>query len=850
MKIVVRSLMLAALVLFALPFSAPATEFANGKFYSAGTNPSAIVVADFNGDGKPDIAVVNTASNNVSMLLGNGDGTFQAAKNFDAGGSFPTIVAADFNADGKLDLGLFHPGDGNSIVGAVSILFGNGDGTFQSPKVTSLSISSVSMAAGDFNGDKKCDLILSNADPTTGNITIEILAGSGDGTFRAAQTVVGGVGSASVLVADFNNDGKLDLAVVNGPGVQALLGKGDGTFQTSGTASVADGFSVNSIVIGDINNDGKMDLIVDSRMSQSCGSTCENTTQHVSVFFGQGNGSFGSEILFYIGAAHHQLFGSTSTLINDLVVGDFNGDGKADVGDQAGSFEIRLSNGDGTFTPAIGFQNSGLDALAADLNGDKLADVVIPELLNNGVLVLINDSPTSGADLGIVSSGTSGGNFGVGMNFSYSADVLNEGPQDATNVVFTDTLPAGVTFVSATSTIGTCTQSKGVVTCDVGLLANRFDVRITIEATPTATGSITNQMSVSATQADLAPANNSASQTDNVLPVFTLTVSKLGTGSGTVSAQGGISCGNTCSAQYTSGKHVIVAQNADANSTFEGWGGACSGNVACAVTMTGDMIVTATFTRNPMLTVNFAGGGTGTVAAADGSLTCSSTQPNCSASYGPGTSVSLQASPTGGSTFTGWSGACSGKDPAQCSVTLNADATVTATFTLPPDFKFNPASTSLTLQRGHQATDVLSISEQGGFTSAIQLSCSVTGPSPTPACMLSPSSIPAGANSPSSTLTLDASALAAARVARPPGPAGFLAALLSFGLLGCVMAGRFEKRTRQQIAALLLFAMMLLSAACGGGGGTAQPQSQSYTVTVTGASPPVQHSTSISVIVQ
>ena len=849
MKFAGRNIILIALLSLSFPFSAAATEFANGKSYPAGTSPSAIAIGDFNGDGKPDIAVLNSGSNNVSILLNNGDGTFQTAKNFNAGGRFQTIVAADFNADGKLDLALFQPGDGNSVVGAVSILFGNGDGTLQAPKLASLSISSAGMAAADFNGDKKADLILSNADPTTGNIIIEILAGNGDGTFKAAQTVLSGAGGTSVSVADFNNDGKLDLAVVTGAGVQALLSKGDGTFQPGGTATIQSGFSVNSFVVGDLNGDGKMDLVVDSRMSQSCGSFCGNTSQRVSAFFGQGTGSFGSEILFYTGSAHRQLVGSTSSLINDLVAGDFNGDGKSDVGDQAASFEIRLSNGDGTFTPPIAFQNSGGGAVAADLNGDHLSDLLIPDPFNNAVLVLINDSPTAGADLGIINSGPSGVNLGVGMNFSYSADVLNEGPQDATNVVFTDTLPSGVTFVSATGTIGTCAQSKGIVTCDVGLLSNRSDAQISITVTPTATGSITNNMSVSGTQPDLALANNSASQTDTVLPVFTLTVSKQGTGSGTVSAQGGISCGSTCAAQYISGKRVILIQSADANSTFQGWGGACSGNSACAVTMNSDMTVTGTFALNPLLTVKFAGGGAGTVAATDGSLSCSNAQANCSAAYAPGTPVSLQATPSGGSTFTGWSGACSGVDPMQCSVTLNANATITATFTLSPDFKFNPASMSLTVQRGHQATDVLSISEQGGFSSAISLSCNVTGPSPTPGCSLSPSSIPAGANSPSSTLNLDASRLAAARAPRPAGPGRIFASLLPFALVGCLLAGRFEKRTRQQIAALILFAVLVLSAACGGGG-AAQPQAQNFTVTVTGAGGGLQHSTIISVIVQ
>src|SRR5262249_11436475 len=153
---------------------------------------------------------------------------------------------------------------GNSSAGKISILLGNGDGTFGAAKVSSLTTDSVGMSAGDFNGDKKSDLIISSEAPATGNRAIQLLIGNGDRTLQAAKSIVADSGSrhVGVAVSDFNNDGKSDLAIATSTGVQALLGNGDGTFQPGGTAAVESAFNVNSFVVGDINGDGKEDLVV------------------------------------------------------------------------------------------------------------------------------------------------------------------------------------------------------------------------------------------------------------------------------------------------------------------------------------------------------------------------------------------------------------------------------------------------------------------------------------------------------------------------------------------------------------------------------------------------------------
>ena len=172
--------------------------------------------------------------------------------------------------------------------------------------------------------------------------------------------------------------------------------------------------------------------------------------------------------------------------------------------------------------------------------------------------------------------------------------------------------------------------------------------------------------------------------TFNTTPVqFTLTVGEAGTGSGTVSSSpSGISCPTTCSANYNSGTPVTLTATAGTGSTFAGWSGACSGTGSCSVTMSAAQSVTAMFNSTPVqfaLTVTEAGTGSGTVTSSPSGISCPTT---CSANYNSGTPVTLTAAPGTGSTFTGWSGACSGAG--SCSVTMSQARAVTATFNTTP----------------------------------------------------------------------------------------------------------------------------------------------------------------------
>ena len=200
--------------------------------------------------------MANQDDGTISVLLGNGDGTFQSQQVFSAGATSLSVATADFNGDGYLDLAVgYTTMDGSS---GVSVLLGNGDGTFQAPTTFPVSSSPYSVIAADFNHDSKMDLAVTNY----ASGTISILLGNGDGTFGQAAPYAVGNNPFGLASGDFNGDGKLDLSVTNysDSSVSVLLGNGDGTFQ--GQIVFLTNSGARGVATGDFNDDGRLDLAV------------------------------------------------------------------------------------------------------------------------------------------------------------------------------------------------------------------------------------------------------------------------------------------------------------------------------------------------------------------------------------------------------------------------------------------------------------------------------------------------------------------------------------------------------------------------------------------------------------
>lgn len=344
-----------------------------------GVSPHAVTVADINHDGRSDLVVVNagqssTSQSSVSVLLGNGNGSFQAALTTPilnggvAGGNAHSVAVGDFNGDGKLDVALNT--SGSPANPGVEVLLGKGDGSFQaSHLILGVGQTPLSVAAGDFDHNGALDLVTANS-----NGTLSLLLGNGDGTFRPRADLTVGGAPRTVAVGDFNGDGKLDVVTAQQltDTVSVLLGNGNGTFAgTRAFAASGVNFTPDSMVVADVNGDGKLDLAIKSV------SVLDSDAFQVGVLLGQGDGTFHAPLL---GAA--QPGGS-----GDLVLGDFNHDGRIDVAvaDQlettTGNLSVFAGNGDGTFQSLIRLDlltggNDPLGVAAADLNGDGLTDLV------------------------------------------------------------------------------------------------------------------------------------------------------------------------------------------------------------------------------------------------------------------------------------------------------------------------------------------------------------------------------------------------------------------------------------------------------------------------------------------
>jgi hypothetical protein len=349
-----------------------APTFARADYSQLGNNH---VVADFNGDGRPDLAGIGAQA--VAVLLANGVGTFGARVEYPLASWAQDLAAGDFDRDGRLDLVVTI----NDPQIGLSLLTGNGDGTFAPPVSfpNASGFDSPAVVAVDLDGDGDLDVVIAHqiacyTAPCIVARTLSVLIGNGDGTFQPAREVEVGTGMSRIAVGDFNRDGVKDLAVAGDRArVYRLFGVGDGTFVQQPTLTLtADTLGVDGtdIDVADFNGDTIQDLVVAIALNGS----------RTAILIGNGDGTF---------RAPHIITEPDLNVPQYQAVADYNGDGFQDLalglanGNQ-GLMEILNGNGDGTFQPLVRYlvpsPKSSIGTVAivsADLNGDGRPDLAL-----------------------------------------------------------------------------------------------------------------------------------------------------------------------------------------------------------------------------------------------------------------------------------------------------------------------------------------------------------------------------------------------------------------------------------------------------------------------------------------
>jgi hypothetical protein len=376
--------------------------------YPVGAEPKAVAIADFNNDGKKDLAVVNRGSHTVSILLGDGAGNLGAATNFSTGDTFSepfALTVGDFNNDGKNDVVV---SKGN--VHLISLLLGDGNGLLGTPVDFSVGESPGTFAVGDFNGDGNSDIAI--ADSGFNNGGVYVMLSTGTGSFGSPTKFTAGARPRYLAVGDFNRDGKIDLAVANvGFGfnkISVLIGNGTGGF--SAPTDFAVGSSPIGLVVRDLNRDGFLDIAV-----------ANTDSNNVSILKSDGQGGFGAATSF-----------PANSFPLSITSGDFDGDGKLDLAVGANNTGDRISilRGDDTgqfMAPASFSAGSGpYDLTAGDLNGDGVSDLAVANASSNSASVLSGPLPT--ISIGAVSviegnSGTTPASFPLTLSGSINQPV-------------------------------------------------------------------------------------------------------------------------------------------------------------------------------------------------------------------------------------------------------------------------------------------------------------------------------------------------------------------------------------------------------------------------------------------
>ncbi|HXD92980.1 MAG TPA: FG-GAP-like repeat-containing protein [Bacteroidia bacterium] len=491
-------------------------------------NPNQVISADFNNDGKLDLATSDQASGQVSILLGNATGSYTLANIYSIGGA-SSVASADFDGDGFKDLAVANPGNG------VTVLLGAGNGSFGTATTFTVGGTLNSVIAVDINTDGKIDLVTSNGN----NHNVSVLLGNGNGSFGSASLFAAGTNTqpTSVISADFNSDGNLDLVTANGgsSNVSLLLGTGVGSFITPSTFTTGTGTSPVCVITADFNEDGNLDLATANA----------NPANNISILLGDGAGSFGVATNFAVGTGPYSI---TSA--------DFNIDGHIDlvVANLVTSniISVLLGNGTGSFGSANNYTTgtgtvttNPHSVISADIDNDGKPDLAVANSATNDVAIFLNTLPT------VIISGTTSictGKFTT-LTASGANSYLwstNAGSATTNSVIVA---PTSNTTYTVTGNKYGCTVSQTVLVTLNALPAvsvNSSSICIGNTATLTANGATTYTWNTSATGVTITPSptttthytvtgtdangcvnKNTATVTVNILPAVSVNSSSI-----------------------------------------------------------------------------------------------------------------------------------------------------------------------------------------------------------------------------------------------------------------------------------------------------------------------------------
>lgn len=590
--------------------TAAAPSFAVKHEADVGARPTAVATADFNGDGRPDVAVANHDSDTASVLLddtapGSETPTFHLQQAFAAGNAPSSIAAADFNLDGRPDLVVADELEEDVSVLLDTTVPGAETPSFATRQTFAVGEAPSAVAVADLNGDGKPDLIVANHDEETVSILLDTtLPGSTTVTFAPQKAFVSDHAPSALAIADFNLDGKLDFVAESHDGGSGSVFVNDtepGSFTPNFKLEQVFGWGIlpSAVMTGDFNGDGKPDLAIAGEGSDDVSVILDTTAP------GASSPTFSLPQELAAGDAP-----------TSIAAADVNGDGVPDL--------LVTNKGDGTVSaflnetepgaaaPEFGEQQTfaaggGPQALTtADLNGDGGPDLIsadggadaVSALLDTQYAVSISPTSVTGTihyaipHLELTPSSIAFGGQALGSVTTRAVTVSNNGGAD---------LAIGGIAISSVSGGGLSQTNNCPPTLAVGSSCS-----VDITFSPSVAGSTVAELTVNS----IAPSgpDNVAISGSGVAatvpppppqPMRSLHIKSKGDGAGRVEDRGGtIFCPSICSHSFTQGTVVTLTATPASGSRFEGWsGGGCSGKGSCRVTVSSDSTVTAKFAK-------------------------------------------------------------------------------------------------------------------------------------------------------------------------------------------------------------------------------------------------------------